>query len=119
MSAEHNVALNALDFITGKARIEIDYAEGAKETVDLHDGSAIRLHKLAADHDWRDRSAALAMLERHRVAGEVVTGLIYLNDEAIDMHERLGTTKRPLNSLGEAETLSGLKALAAINASLR
>jgi 2-oxoglutarate ferredoxin oxidoreductase subunit beta len=116
---EHNVALNSLDFITGKAPIEIDYAEGARETVDLHDGSSIRLHKLADEHDWRDRSAALAMLERHRVEGEVVTGLIYLNDEAIDLHARLGTTKRPLNALGEAELCPGSKALAAINASLR
>ena len=85
----------------------------------LHDGSSIRLHKLADEHDWRDRSAALAMLERHRVAGEIVTGLIYLNDQAVDLHQRLGTTKRPLNALAEADLCPGSKALAAINASLR
>ena len=116
---EHNVALNALDFITGRAPIEIDYEEGTSEAVALHDGSTIRLRKLAADHDWRDRSAALAVLEKHRVEGEVVTGLVYLNDEAIDLHARLNTAKRPLNELSEAELCPGSKALEAINASLR
>src|ERR1700722_8455230 len=64
---EHNVALNALDFITGRAPIEVDYAEGESEVVAMHDGSAIRFHKLASDHDWRDRPAALAVLEKHRI----------------------------------------------------
>src|ERR1700724_3825602 len=39
---EHNVALNALDFITGRAPIEVDYAEGESEVVAMHDGSAVR-----------------------------------------------------------------------------
>jgi 2-oxoglutarate ferredoxin oxidoreductase subunit beta len=116
---EHNLALNALDFITGRAPIEIDYPEGEGRTIAMHDGSAIRFHKLAADHDWRDKSAALAMLEKHRTNGEIVTGLIYLNDEAIDMHERLQTTRRPLNALAEAELCPGSAALEAVNASLR
>ena len=75
----------------------------------MHDGSTIRLHKLDADHDCRDRSAALATLERHRAAGEIVTGLIYLERERRELHERLGTTARPLNELGEAEALSRLE----------
>ncbi|HLW92778.1 MAG TPA: 2-oxoacid:ferredoxin oxidoreductase subunit beta [Roseiarcus sp.] len=116
---EHNIALNRLDFISGRPPIEVDYEEGTSETVALHDGSTIRLRKLAADHDWRDRAAALAVLEKHRADGEVVTGLIYLNDDAIDLHARLRTAKKPLNSLGEAELCPGSKALEAINAGLR
>jgi 2-oxoglutarate/2-oxoacid ferredoxin oxidoreductase subunit beta len=116
---EHNIALNSLDFISGRAPIEVDYAEGEREVVAMHDGSAIRFHKLASDHDWRDKSAALAVLEKHRAAGEIVTGLIYLNDEAVDLHARLKTTKRPLNALAERDLCPGSKALDAINASLR
>jgi 2-oxoglutarate/2-oxoacid ferredoxin oxidoreductase subunit beta len=116
---EHNIALNALDFMTGRAPIEIDYAEGAAETVALHDGSSLRLRKLAAHHDLRDRAAALAVLEKHRAEGEVVTGLVYLNDEAIDLHGRLNTVSRPLNALNEADLCPGSKALEALNASLR
>jgi 2-oxoglutarate ferredoxin oxidoreductase subunit beta len=115
----HNVALNSLDFFGGRAPIEIDYPAGRTRTVKLHDGSAIRLHKLADERDCSDRAAALAALEDHRGKGEIVTGLIYLNEEAIDLHARLGTPAGPLNALGEAELCPGSKALQAINASLR
>ena len=94
-------------------------AESASEVVAMHDGSRIRFHKLASDHDWRDKSAALAVLEKHRALGEIVTGLIYLNEEPIDLHVRLKTTVRPLNALAESDLCPGSKALAAINASLR
>jgi 2-oxoglutarate ferredoxin oxidoreductase subunit beta len=116
---EHNIALNALDFIADHAPIEVDYAEGTSETVELHDGSTIRLRKLATDHDWRDRSAALAVLEKHRADGEIVTGLVYLNVEAVDIHARLKTVTRPLNALTDEELCPGSAALETINASLR
>jgi 2-oxoglutarate/2-oxoacid ferredoxin oxidoreductase subunit beta len=105
--------------MTGRTPIEIEYPEGDDKSVAMHDGSVIRFHKLASDHDWRDKSAALAVLERHRVEGEIVTGLIYLNDEAIDLHQRLRTTPKPLNALTEPDLCPGSKALEAINASLR
>jgi 2-oxoglutarate ferredoxin oxidoreductase subunit beta len=116
---EHNVALNSLDFIGGRPPIEIDGAAGEGETISLHDGSVIRLHRLADDHDRRDISAATALLERHRARGEVVTGLLYLNDEAVNLHQRLQMTGTPLNALREPELCPGSKALEAINASLR
>ena len=88
---EHNIAVNALDVITGREPIEVDYAEGGSQAVMMHDGSTIVLRKLDADHDCRDRSQALATLERARIAGEIATGLIYLDDEANELHEVLGT----------------------------
>jgi len=116
---EHNVALNTLDFIAAKPQIEVAYAPGDTQAVTLHDGSEIRLRKLADDHDFRDRAAALTMLERHRLAGEIATGLIYLDDASTDLHDRLNTTKRPLNSLDTEDLCPGAKALEAINAALR
>ena len=66
---EHNIAVNALDVIVGREPIEVEYEEGASQAVTMHDGSTIVLRKLDADHDCRDRSAALATLERCRVSG--------------------------------------------------
>src|SRR5271166_456982 len=116
---EHNNALNTLDSVAGRETIEIDYAAGGRQVVALHDGSTIRLHKLDADHDVSDRSAAFATLERHRTAGEIATGLIHLNENAVELHESLHTTPRPLNALGMEALCPGSKALDAINASLR
>jgi 2-oxoglutarate/2-oxoacid ferredoxin oxidoreductase subunit beta len=116
---EHNIAVNALDFIVGGEPIDVEYAAGASQAVTMHDGTTIRLRKLNADHDFHDRSAALARLERCRAAGEIATGLLYLNEHAEELHDILNTTTRPLNELGERELCPGSKTLEAINASLR
>ena len=116
---EHNIALNAVDFIAGRKAIEIDYAEGADQFVTLHDGTTIHLRKLDAEHDVTDRAAALMALERCRNAGEIATGLLYIDREVEELHDSLNTTLRPLNELTEAELCPGSKALEAVNAALR
>ena len=46
-----------------------------------HDGSMLRLRKLAADYDPHDRVSALTYLQSARAAGEIVTGLLYVDPE--------------------------------------
>ena len=115
----HNEAVNRLDFVETKPEIKVDYAAGTVEDVTLHDGSTLRLAKLHADYDPHDRAGAMAYLQQRAEAGEVVTGLIYLDKGARDMHANLGTVDLPLNSLGERELCPGAKVLEAINASYR
>ncbi len=116
---EHNIALNLLDFIPGRQTIEVEYAEGTVEPVRLHDGTTIRLRKLAGDYERSDRAAAISTIERYKAAGEIATGLLFLDDEIEDLHANLGTTTRPLNELTEKELCPGAAALAGINAALR
>jgi 2-oxoglutarate ferredoxin oxidoreductase subunit beta len=115
----HNEAVNRIDVIEGKAEITVDYAPGEVVTVRQHDGSLLKLSKLQADYDPRDRGKAMAYLQEHHARGEVVTGLLYLDPEAEDLHAALGTTKQPLNTLGVRELCPGSKMLAAINDSYR
>ncbi len=115
----HNSALNTLDVITGRAPITADYAPGSAQIVRLHDGGAIRLRKLDAQHDVADRAAALAAIHRHQSQGEIVTGLLFADEGSGDLHDRLGTVERPLNRLGEADLCPGAAALEKINAGLR
>ena len=57
---EHNEAVNRLDFIAGR---EADHrrvcAPARCEMVTQHDGSVLRLRKLADDYDAHDRIAAM------------------------------------------------------------
>ncbi len=97
-----------------------DYAFSSQgEALTMHDGTTIHLRKLDAAHDVTDRAAALTTLERARDAGEIVTGLLYIDREAEELHDTLNTTTRPLNELAEIDLCPGSKALEAINASLR
>jgi 2-oxoglutarate ferredoxin oxidoreductase subunit beta len=49
----------------------------------------------------------------------VVTGLLYVDPLAADLHTSLNTSAAPLNSLGAPQLCPGPGALAKINASLR
>ena len=116
---EHNEAVNHLDVIMPRAEITVDYPAGTVEEVTQHDSSVVRLRKLAADYDVHDRIAAIRYLLEHQSAGEVVTGLLYVEREAEDLHGHLNTVAKPLKDLGEAELCPGSAALAKLNASLR
>jgi 2-oxoglutarate ferredoxin oxidoreductase subunit beta len=48
-----------------------------------------------------------------------VTGLLYVEQDASDLHGHLNTVEAPLNALGEKELCPGSAALDKINASLR
>jgi 2-oxoglutarate ferredoxin oxidoreductase subunit beta len=116
---EHNEAVNSLDFITGRAPIKVDYEPGTVELVEQHDGSTLALRKLAADYDVHDRLAAMTFLQHHAAKGQIVTGLLYVEQEPEDLHAHLNTVAVPLNTLSERELCPGSAALDKINASLR
>ena len=116
---EHNDVVNRLDFMPERAAITTDYPEGSARDVVLHDGGAVRLRKLDAAYDASDKVAAMTYLESRRAKGEVVTGLLYVDGGADDMHAAMKTVGVPLNALGDAELVPGAAALTAVNASLR
>ena len=116
---EHNESVNFLDVITGRDEITVDHAPGTMEIVRQHDGSFLKLRKINDEYDPTDRTAALHFLNTHRSRGEIVTGLLYVDPEAEDMHAYLDTAETPLNALGDAELCPGAAALEKLNASLR
>ena len=116
---EHNEAVSRIDFITTRSEITTDYAPGERVDVRQHDGSLLSLRKLHADYDPTDRHAAMAYMQTHQARGEILTGLLYVDPLATDLHTALNTTERPLNTLGVAELCPGPAALDKLNASLR
>ena len=116
---EHNEAVNFLDVISTRDEITVDYAPGSVEIVRQHDGSLLRLRKLAGDYDIQSRPQAMNFLHSRQAEGEIVTGLLYIDPEPEDMHAYMNTAATPLNALTEAELCPGAGALDKINAGLR
>ena len=116
---EHNESVNRLDFMPHRAPIVTTQAPGDTRDIVLHDGGILRLKKLDAGYDPHDKVAAMTYLESHRARGVVVTGLLYVAENAGDMHDAQQTVDTPLNALPDADLVPGAKALDAINASLR
>ena len=116
---EHNEAVNRLDFMPTRAPIHVDYKPGELEIVEQHDGSKLALRKLHTDYDPHDKLGAMTYLQERAHVGEIVTGLLYVEREADDLHDHLDTVERPLNELNEKELCPGAKTLDKINAGLR
>jgi len=79
---QHNEAVNFLDFVEKRDEITAEYAAGTVVEVTQHDGSVIRLRKLAEDYDATDRVKVMHYLQQRAAAGEVVTGLLYIDPQA-------------------------------------
>jgi 2-oxoglutarate/2-oxoacid ferredoxin oxidoreductase subunit beta len=116
---EHNEAVNRIDFIPHKQEIVVDYAEGQVVEVEQHDGTVLMLRKLHREYDPHNRIAAMNYVAEHQAKGEVVTGLLYIDSSAHDLHEHLNTVDVPINTLQAAELCPGKSALDKINQSLR
>ncbi|MEK7855575.1 MAG: 2-oxoacid:ferredoxin oxidoreductase subunit beta [Acidobacteriota bacterium] len=116
---EHVEITGTMDFVPMMKEITTNYEAGSVNDLLMHDGTSIRLHKLAKDWDPFDRISAANALQRAKQTGEILTGLLYMDQTSQDLHELISTAQRPLNSLGKAELCPGNAALSALNNSLR
>ena len=116
---EHNEAVNRLDVLLGRAPVRASYEPGELVEVAQHDGSVLMLRKIAADYDPTDHVGAISFLQQRHSVGEIVTGLLYVDPDAEDLHEALNTVRRPLNALTDRELTPPSAALSKINAALR
>jgi 2-oxoglutarate ferredoxin oxidoreductase subunit beta len=116
---QHNEAVSRIDFMSPGEEITTDYAPGEVVDVPHQDGSTLRLRKLHEGYDPTDRYAALAFMHQHAARGELVTGLLYLDALATDLHLALNTCSTPLNALDDGALCPGSAALKGINAALR
>jgi 2-oxoglutarate/2-oxoacid ferredoxin oxidoreductase subunit beta len=116
---QHNEAVSRIDFIDPAPEQIAEPAPG--EAIDLPqpDGGSLRLRKLHAGYDPTDRVGAMEHLLAQQERGEIVSGLLYVDPTARDLHQALRTSARPLNALGETDLCPGSAALARLNASLR
>ena len=77
----------------------------------MHDGSMVRFRDVEAGYDPSDRDAAYAHVRRCQKAGEVATGLLYIDGGSRDMHEIGKTISEPLYDLPFESLCPGSDAL--------
>jgi 2-oxoglutarate ferredoxin oxidoreductase subunit beta len=116
---EHIEATATFDFVPSMTEIKTTYAEGETKQIAMHDGSVIQLNKVAKDWDPTNYSSAMNAMLRSKEKGEFLTGLIYINEATVDLHELIQTSQTPLNQLPQSLLCPGHKSLADINADLR
>jgi 2-oxoglutarate ferredoxin oxidoreductase subunit beta len=116
---EHIETTAATDFVPEKNEITTSYEKGTGTDREMHDGTFIRLEKLAGNRDPYDRMAAINALQNSRNRNEILTGLLYIEPQSSDLHDTLQTSDSALNSLGEEELCPGSAILQGLNAEFR
>ena len=100
---EHEQAIQDVDFIPFFQEILVDYEPGSVHSVEKHDGSHLLLRKLAEDYDPTDRIQAMRLVEDSRSGGQLLTGLLYLDESMQDFTTTENLTPTPLRDLGELD----------------
>ena len=108
---KHMVKAVETDFVPPAAEILAHISPNGSTSVTLHDGSVVRFKRTPADYDPRDRSKVEDYLDRHVETGEIITGLLYLDESSEDMHELCNSTEVPMASIPFEALCPGSKAL--------
>ena len=87
------------DFIAPAEEIKAAYDEGSAMPVELHDGSRIVLRKIDKEYDPTSRAKAFKFLRERFHAGEIITGLLYIDEARKEMHDLMGNVDTPLAQL--------------------
>ncbi len=116
---DHEEPLHDIDFVPYFQDIEVEIDPGATRDVILHDGSHLRLKKLAEDYNPSNKMEALRVLDEAARSGEVVTGLLYLDTSREDFIQLLNLAEEPLAHLPESKTRPPESALLEIMEELR
>lgn len=116
---EHVEVTGTVDFAPMMKEITTTYEAGSVNDLVMHDGTTIRLHKLAKDWDPFNRLSSVNAIQRAKVTGEILTGLLYIDQDSSPLHELLEVSKTPLNALGESVLCPGNDVLQKLNASFR
>jgi 2-oxoglutarate ferredoxin oxidoreductase subunit beta len=104
---EHYSEITAVDFVPLKREITASANSTTSVSVTMHDGSVVRFKSVGENYDPTNRDAAYAYVREHMAKGEVVTGLLYIDEKAPDMHGVSGTVERPLVELPFEELCPG------------
>ena len=116
---EHYHEIAPVDFVQPQAEIAASVSGGGVTSVAMHDGSVIRFRRVDEAYDPTDRDAAYAYVRRRQELGEVVTGLLYIDPGAPDMHAINGTVDGALASVPFEALCPGAAALEALQSEYR
>jgi 2-oxoglutarate/2-oxoacid ferredoxin oxidoreductase subunit beta len=113
---QHEVKVTETDFVPPEPAIEATIpAEGVVSVV-MHDGATVRFRAVPPSYDPTDRAAVMAHLLDSHARGEVVTGLLYVDEAPPELHDVNNTAAEPLAAIPYERLCPGAAELSRIGA---
>ncbi|MDE3031347.1 MAG: 2-oxoacid:ferredoxin oxidoreductase subunit beta [Acidobacteriota bacterium] len=116
---EHEVKEVVADFVPLRREIHASIPSDGTRVVPMHDGSIVRFRSVPEDYDPHDRSRVEEYIREHHARGEVVTGLLYVDESGQTLHEMGNTPPTGLNKIPLADLCPGSSALEALQEDFR
>ncbi len=108
---QHELKATETDFVPPAPEILAKIGQNGAISVAMHDGSVVLFKGVPKDYDPTDREKVFAYLQEHQSKGEVVTGLLYLDESVDDMHELNQSSPMALSKVPYEKLCPGSSAL--------
>jgi 2-oxoglutarate/2-oxoacid ferredoxin oxidoreductase subunit beta len=96
---QHELKATEADFVPMADEITAVIPRSGTTTVTMHSGDVVQFRRVPEGYDPTDRERVVDYLLERQTQGEIVTGLLYVDEGVRDMHELSGTTATPLVDL--------------------
>lgn len=106
-------------FMPPAREIKAALPNDGKVSIEMHDGSTLDFRTLPKSYDPRNREAAIDYVNQATLRNEIPTGLLFINESALDLHEILSTSQTPLIDLSYEELCPGAEELSQLQDSFR
>jgi len=108
---QHELKATETDFVPPASEILANIGTNGAVSVTMHDGSVVWFKGVPKDYDPTDRQKVISYLEEHQGQGEVVTGMLYLDETVPDLHEMNNTAETALSKLPFEKLCPGVSEL--------
>ena len=107
----HEARATETDFVPKATEILAELNGNGVTSVTMHDGSVLRFRTVPPGYDPKDRQGVMAYLQDRQSKGEVVTGVLFVDENVADMHELSNTPDVALTKLPFEKLCPGSDAL--------
>jgi 2-oxoglutarate ferredoxin oxidoreductase subunit beta len=106
--------MTVTDFVPPAEEISATIPSEGVVSIPMHDGATLRFRTVPDGYDPTNRMAVMEHLMSARGRGEIVTGLLYIDEQSSDLHELGNTTEAPLTQVPYEQLCPGSAALAGV-----
>ncbi len=93
---KHELRATEADFIPPEPEILATIEKKGVTSVTMHDGSVLHFKSVPDGYDPTDRAKVTGYLLEQQSRGEIVTGLLFVDETVREMHEMNNTSETPL-----------------------
>ena len=83
----HESRATESDYVPKAPEILAELNDNGVTSVTMHDGSVLRFRTVPSGYDPTDRQRVMSYLQEHQAKGEILTGVLFVDETVPDMHE--------------------------------